>query len=265
MSPSIQVTILGSGTSTGVPVIGCSCPVCMSQDPYNYRTRASIMLSTPMGSHLVIDTGPDFRTQMLRHNVQNLEHVLYTHTHADHCHGFDDLRAFYFHQKKPVHCYLHEEHITDFKTRFAYAFDPRPSLNSRPQVTVTPFRQGVFTVSLPDMTFNVEAWLLPHGQGQSVAFKIGSFVYATDFKTVPEEVRKEWRNRVHTMVASGVRFQSHPTHSSVPETTELMTDLGVRQGLITHLGHEIDYKRDAPKLPCGITLAYDGMKIDAEL
>lgn len=223
------------------------------------------MISTPGGNSVVIDTGPDFRMQMLKHQVKSLEHVLYTHTHADHCHGFDDLRAFYFHQRKPVHCHLHERHMDDFKTRFAYAFDPRPTPNSRPQVVLHPFREETFSIALEDLTLDIESALLPHGTGETAAFKIGPFVYATDFKTIPASVRTRWRNQVHTLIASGVRFHPHPTHSSVPETIEIMADLGVRHGIITHLGHEIDYLRDGPALPPGIFLAYDGMTIDVEL
>jgi phosphoribosyl 1,2-cyclic phosphate phosphodiesterase len=265
MTRRMTVTILGSGTSTGVPVIGCPCSICVSPEQRNHRLRASIMITTPEGEHLVVDTGPDFRAQMLTHKVSRLEHVLYTHTHADHCHGFDDLRAFYFHQKSPVLCYLYKDHVEDFKSRFAYAFDPRPTPNSRPQVTIHPFAPGSFTVSMSRRELTVETELLPHGKGVSAAFKIGPFVYATDFKEVPEITREKWRNQVHTMVASGVRFHAHPTHSSVPETIDLMMDLGVQQGIITHLGHEIAYERDNASLPQGMALAYDGMTIDVDL
>lgn len=265
MTRRLTVTILGSGTSTGVPVIGCPCPICESPDPHDQRLRASIMLSTPEGAHLVVDTGPDFRAQMLAHKVSRLEHVLYTHTHADHCHGFDDLRAFYFHQKSPVQCYLYKDHVEEFKARFAYAFDPNPTPNSRPQVEVQAFTSGAFTVSLGHQNFTVEAEILPHGQGVTAAFKIGAFVYATDFKEIPENIRKKWRHKVHTMIASGVRFHPHPTHSSLPETLALMTDLGVQRGIVSHLGHEIAFERDSASLPPGMTLAYDGMTIDVDL
>ena len=265
MTRRLTVTILGSGTSTGVPVIGCPCPICESKNPRNQRLRASIMISTPEGNPLVVDTGPDFRAQMLAHKVSRLEQVLYTHTHADHCHGFDDLRAFYFHQKSPVRCYLFEDHVEDFKARFSYAFDPHPTPNSRPQVDVQAFAAGVFKVPLGSLDLTVETEILPHGQGVSAAFKIGAFVYATDFKEIPENIRKKWRHQVHTMIASGVRFHSHPTHSSLPETLALMADLGVQRGIVTHLGHEIDYERDSASLPPGMALAYDGMTIDVDL
>jgi phosphoribosyl 1,2-cyclic phosphate phosphodiesterase len=265
MTINLKVTILGSGTSTGVPVIGCDCSICHSESSLNHRTRASLMITTPHGEHLVIDTGPDFRCHMLRHGIRRLEHVLYTHTHADHCHGFDDLRAFYFHQRKPVHCYLHKSHIADFKTRFSYAFDPRPTPNSRPQVLTHSFGEEPIQIHFSDFVLEIESVLLPHGLGQTAAFRMGSFIYATDFKNVPENIKKRWRHHITTMVASGVRFQPHPTHSSVPETIALFQDLEVKQGVITHLGHEIDYHRDSVSLPSGVLLAYDGMTIDVKL
>lgn len=258
MTKGFRVTILGSGTSTGVPIIGCHCSVCTSDLPQNHRTRASIMVSAPGQLPLVVDSGPEFRLQMLRHRVDGIAGVLYTHTHADHCHGFDDLRAFYFHTKEPVDGYLHESHVQDFKSRFAYAFDETPTPNSRPQVRITTFDDRSFQAG----PFEVSPMMLPHGIGETATFRMGRFLYATDFKSVPESIRTLWRGKIDVMVASGVRFHPHPTHSSVPETIALMLDLRVKRGIITHLGHEVEYQRDSLPLPSHIQLAYDGMTID---
>jgi len=255
------VTILGSGTSTGVPVIGCSCVVCRSPDSRLKRTRAALMLTLASGERLVIDTGPDFRQQMLRESVAQLEHVLYTHVHADHCHGFDDLRAFYFHQRRPVTCYVGRPHLEDFRTRFAYAFQETGYSGTKPQVVLQEFGEAPFTV----LGLTVEPIFLEHGHTQTAAFRIGRFVYATDFKRIPPEVVERWRGQVDTMVASGIHFGAHPTHSNIPETLALFKKIQVNRGIITHLTHEVDPARDTARLPDGVVFAHDGMQVDVLL
>lgn len=259
---SIKVTILGCGTSTGVPVITCPCEVCSSTDPYNNRTRSSIMVTDlESGDNLVIDTGADFRQQMLRHKVKKLKYVLYTHTHADHCHGLDDLRAFYFADQKPMHCWIGSRHVQDLKDRFSYVFKEDGYHGTKPQILLHTIETDSFQVG----PFSIEMVELPHGHSMSTAFRIGSFVYATDFKTFPENALEKWKGKVKICIASGVGFKEHSTHSSIPETIEVFKKLGVSKGILTHLTHTVDYKKHRGDLASDVSFAYDGMEFTMDL
>lgn len=258
MSP-FKVTILGCGTSTGVPTIGCHCEVCSSTNPKNKRLRSSIMITRLKDNkNLVVDTTPDFRMQMLRENVKSLDAVLYTHTHADHCHGFDDLRAFYFHTHKPTPCYIAKEHLGDLKSRFSYAFETTGYEGHPPQVELFELKSNF--VLWDD--FEVEVVRLPHGHVETAGFRFGSFAYITDFKVIPDHVFELWRGKVKTMIASGLRFKNHKTHSLIPETIEVFHRLDVKRGIITHMAHEVEFERDSKMLPSHMELGYDGMSFE---
>lgn len=253
---------MGSGTSTGVPTIACQCSVCKSSNSLNKRTRSSILITDLRNSlNLVIDTTPDFRAQMLRHNVMHLEHVLFTHTHADHCHGFDDLRAFYFLNKKAINCWLSKRHASEFRARFSYLFQETGYLGTKPQVVFHEFEQANFSIG----DLNIEVVTLPHGSEWTSAFRFGSFAYATDFKFFPKELMDLWRNKVEVFVASGVGFSPHPTHSSIPETVELFKSLHVKKGIITHLSHAVDHEKVQATLPVNVELAFDGMSFKVKI
>ena len=146
MSDSLAITVVGSGTSTGVPVLGCPCAICKSENPKNRRTRPSIAIKGADGTVLWVDTGPDFREQGLRYDLRELTHVFYTHTHADHCHGFDDLRAFYFHSRRPVRCYVPRQYAEGFRQKFPYAFGNTGYLGTSPQVELEEFEAGELRV-----------------------------------------------------------------------------------------------------------------------
>jgi phosphoribosyl 1,2-cyclic phosphate phosphodiesterase len=255
------VTILGSGTSTGVPVIGCSCATCTSSDSRDKRLRSSVLLQTADGQSLVIDTGPDFRMQMLNAGVTHLTEVLYTHTHADHCHGFDDLRAFYFSSRQPVTCHVATPHCADFRARFSYAFEETGYLGTKPQVVLAPFERTPFAIG----GLKVDPDFVPHGHTQTAVFRIGRFAYATDFKVFPPELIARWRGKIDTMVASAIRYGQHPTHSCVEETLALFDALAVKRGYLTHIAHEMRHAVDELKLPSHVRLAYDGLEIPVEL
>lgn len=254
----LNITILGSGTSTGVPVLGCSCGVCKSKDPKNERWRASIAVRHNNGHTVVVDTGPEFRLQLLRANISTLQHVIYTHLHADHCHGFDDLRGLYFSSEKPITCWLHPTLIPELKQRFHYAFEDTGYLGGRPDIRLLPFPQEHGTTTIADM--EMETFLAPHGNAFTNVLRFGRFAYATDFKTLSDANIKAWRGKIHTMVASGLRWRSHKTHSSIDETLEIFKRLDVERGIITHLNHEIDFEVDSRKLPSHVELAFDGLE-----
>ena len=258
---SVQVTILGCGTSTGVPVLGCACEVCTSKDPKNQRWRASILVKTSENIPIVIDTGPEFRLQLLRAGVTQLQHVLYTHMHADHCHGFDDLRGLYFNSGRPITCYLDAVYAGELKHRFHYAFEDTGYLGGRPdlQLTQLPQKAGMFKVA----GLEVDTVQLPHGNVLTNAFRFGEFAYATDFKEFTQEAIERWRGKIHTMVASGLRWREHKTHSTIGETLAVFKALGVKRGIITHMNHEIEYIRDSKLMPDGVELAYDGLIIES--
>lgn len=253
-----HVTVLGSGTSMGVPVIGCKCAVCLSSNPHNKRFRSSLLLTTTSGKHIVFDTSPEFRLQMLAAGVSKLQHVIYTHTHADHCHGFDDLRGIYFSHHLPIHCYLQAEDLADLKTRFAYAFEEGGYLGEKPKIQLHEIKLQPFDIE----GLEFDPVLLPHGGSNTLAFRVGRFAYATDFKAFPPRDIDHWKGKVDVMVASGLRHRAHNTHSTVGETLELFAKLGVQRGVITHLSHEIDHEIHSKELPPHVSFAYDGMRVD---
>ena len=254
---TLSVTILGSGTSTGVPVLGCHCEVCRSTDPRNTRWRASILVRTNSGTPIVIDTGPEFRLQLLRAGVDSLQNVLYTHMHADHSHGFDDLRGLFFNSQRAITCYMDAAYIQDLKLRFHYAFEDTGYLGGRPDITLTALPADGTPFKVADI--EVETVRLPHGNVLTNAYRFGNFAYATDFKEFPKIAIDRWRGKIHTMVASGIRWKSHKTHSSIEETIELFKTLEVKRGIITHINHDVEYVRDSLKMPPGVELAFDAM------
>ena len=254
----MRITLLGTGTSTGVPIIGCPCSVCHSKDPRDQRTRTSLAIVTEASKVIIIDTTPEFRIQMLRENLTTVDSVLYTHIHADHCHGFDDLRAIYFRTKRSVPCYLPQEMMAEFRSRFDYAFRDTGYLGTKPQVELIATPEGTF--SLHGLEF--EAVRLPHGSVSTVGFRSGRFAYATDFKAFPDHVIEAWRGKIDVMVASGIHFGQHPTHSVIPETTELFKKLGVKRGILTHLAHDVDIRRDLSRLPAYVEFGYDGLSFE---
>ena len=254
----MKIHLLGTGTSTGVPVIGCDCHICGSTDPKNKRFRSSIAVEVD-GEFIVIDTGPEFRLQALRAGITKLKHVLYTHIHADHSQGFDDLRAYSFYDKEPLEVYLLPDCQQEFHQRFDYAI----SGNSGYSGAIPKVRM----ISIPNHEFKVgpilvEPFRLPHGHVTSCAFRSGKFLYATDFKSFSENQIHRLRGKISVMVASGIHFGQHHSHSVIPETVRLFERLGVERGILTHLSHQVDYRKDDDQLPPGVEFAYDGMVID---
>jgi phosphoribosyl 1,2-cyclic phosphate phosphodiesterase len=261
MSDTARITLLGTGTSTGVPVIGCRCAVCTSDDPRNKRTRTSLFVTLPSGDNVLFDTAPELRLQAVRAGLSRIAAVVYTHLHADHCHGFDDLRAFAFHAGGSIPCYLPRAYEAEFRRRFAYALEETGYAGAKPQVDLRVFDEAPFAVA----GVTLEPTMVPHGAFKTAVFRLGAFVYATDFKVLPDALIERWRGRLHTMVASGLHYSPHPTHSTLPETLALLQKLEVKRGIITHMSHEIEHARDGAKLPPDIELGYDGMSVDAPL
>ena len=253
----MKIVILGSGTSTGVPVLGCQCSVCLSDSKYNKRTRSSIAIATDSVGWIVVDTAPEFRLQALDAGIHRVEVVLYTHLHADHCAGFDDLRAFSFGDEHSIDCFMAPEFMEEFKDRFGYVFRDTGYMGAKPKIELKEIIPAGFVVH----GLKIEPIRLPHGHLKTVAYRIGNFLYATDFKSFSSSQIKKLSGKIDTMIASGIHFGEHAAHSTIPETIELFQKLEVKQGIITHLSHEVDYLRDNSRLPDNVFLAYDGMVI----
>lgn len=254
----MRVVVLGSGTSTGVPMIGCDCSVCTSTDPKNSRFRSSIAIMNDTGEWLIFDTPPEFRQQVIGAGIKKLKNVVYTHLHADHIFGFDDLRAFCFKGEDAVSCYVAEDCLEEFRERFGYAFYDTGYSGAKPKIVLKPIPSDPFSIN----GIHLEPIRLTHGNVMTTGFKIGKFAYFTDFKGFPKSFIREWKGRIDVALASGIHFGSHSAHNSVQETMQLFSDLGVKRGYITHLSHRIDYNRDSHRLYKNIEFAYDGLVLD---
>ena len=262
-APKLIVTVLGSGTSQGVPMIGCRCPVCLSTDPRDQRSRSSIYLAAPQ-ANLLVDTTPDLRQQALREGLDHLDAVLFTHPHADHIMGFDDLRRFCEIQGGPLSIYGSAETLAQLQRIFFYAFDPRKLVpgyvHVLPHTITAPFELGGIEITpLP----------VPHGAVSTLGFLFSRagrklLAYLSDCAAVPEPIR-ETISGVEVLIIDGLRDRAHPTHLTVSGAIEVAQAIHAGRAYLTHLTHEkthVDRQRD---LPPGIHVAYDGMKIVFEL
>lgn len=254
----MTVTILGSGTSTGVPVPGCSCPVCLSEDPRNARTRCSALLSHG-GKNILIDTATDLRQQVLREKIGHIDAVLFTHTHADHIHGIDDLRSFNIVSGQAIPIFGSRETLAVIRRNFGYIFDDDLEPGYRPRLETR-------TIDGPFDLFGlaVEPLTLQHGSGVSLGYRVGSFAYLVDCSAIPDEAAARLRN-IETLVIDALRFRPHTTHFNIAQAIEAAGRIGARRTLLTHLSHEVDHARHAAQLPSGVELAYDGQRIEVEL
>jgi len=255
----LQLTFLGSGTSMGVPTIGCRCGVCTSPDPRDKRMRTSVLLSRN-GQHVLIDTTPDFRTQALRAGIQRLEAVLLTHGHADHIMGFDDLRPLSIVQKRPMPVYGNAQTFDIVRRAFAYAFDAKPKVSSVPSVLLKeingPFELlGVKITPIP----------LEHGEMQVLGFRFGGAAYLTDFNAVPESSMSMLQD-LDDLVLDALRDTPHPMHQTVEQALELAAKLKPKRAWFTHIAHDLGHAETNERLKRlgrgNIQLAYDGLQLD---
>ena len=253
------VTLLGTGTSVGVPTIGCRCAVCTSDDPRNRRTRCAIVVRSEAGTVLV-DTPPDLQTQLVREAIPLVHAVVFTHEHADHIFGLDDLRLFPFRLGGPVPLYATQTVEDRSRRSFDYAFHDREETHpgSKPRLE---FRR----VS-PDQDFAVlgQTWTpipMLHGPHfQTLGYRIGDFAYCTDVSHIPESSFEKLRG-VRTLVLGALREEPHPTHFNLEQAIEAARKIGARRTLLTHVGHNLDYAAANRRLPDGIDLAFDGMQL----
>lgn len=250
------VTFLGTGTSQGVPVIACECPICLSVDYRDKRSRSAIHISVDNQS-LVVDTGPDFRAQMLRERIKRLDAVLFTHEHKDHTAGLDDVRSFNFIQKQHMPLYAREQVINQLKKEFSYAFGDAkypgvPLLEVMP-IDIEPFNIGQTTIT----PIEVMHYKLP-----VLGFRVGDFTYITDANHIKaSEIDKIRGSKI--LVLNALQKTPHISHFTLDEAVALAQEIGAEKTYFTHISHKLGKHRDVEKeLPDGIELAYDGLKIE---
>jgi phosphoribosyl 1,2-cyclic phosphate phosphodiesterase len=257
-SPEIRITVLGSGTSVGVPMIGCRCAVCLSQDPRDKRLRPSILVCY-QGREVLIDTTPDFRTQALRFGIGRLDAILLTHSHADHILGLDDVRPFNHMRKDPIPLYGSPYTLADLRTRFDYIFNGAATQSSRPNLECRAFDESGFELfGLPFLPV-----LLRHGDGAVWGFRFGPAAYLTDHSRIPEE-SIEKLGGLDVLFLDGLRYKPHPTHSTIEQSLEYVERLRPRRTFLTHICHDLGHARAESLLPAHVRLAYDGLEIRVE-
>jgi len=255
----VKVTVLGSGTSHGVPAIGCDCPVCTSTDPRDKRTRPSIYIDTG-DCAILVDTSTDLRMQALANDIRRVDAILFTHSHADHVMGLDDVRRFNQMQKSVIPCYGGADTLENLRHMFSYVFHPPKQLGGGlPELSLNPI-DGPFFLGRSRIV-PVPLW---HGALAILGFRIGAFAYLTDCNRIPEE---SWPlltadDGVRWIVLDALRHRPHSTHFSLNEAVAVARQLGVERAYFTHISHDLGHRATNAQLPDGIELAYDGLALE---
>jgi phosphoribosyl 1,2-cyclic phosphate phosphodiesterase len=253
---AMLITVLGSGTSQGVPVIGCQCPVCQSKDPRDKRTRTSILIRTDQVT-VAVDAGPDFRQQMLREGIDHLDAVFITHEHKDHIGGLDDVRPFIFNQSnKPMPLFVDKTALPEIKREFSYAFKehlyPGAPTYEVHLIDETPFDFG---------DLHVEPIKLKHYTLTSYAFRIGKFAYVTDFNEISKKALQRLEG-VEYLIIEALGRRKHYSHINLDQAVEIAIQLKVKKAWFTHCSHHMGKAVDVnAELPDNMMLAYDGLNI----
>jgi phosphoribosyl 1,2-cyclic phosphate phosphodiesterase len=255
--PSIEWTLLGTGTSMGVPMIGCHCSVCSSTEPRNQRTRAGASVRTPLG-RMLIDTPPELRLQLVRERIDLIEAIIFTHAHADHIMGLDDVRIFGYQLKRAVKLYCEADVEEVLRRTFFYAFDEgiADSLHSRPQLEFVRIGLEPFEV----LGTVVRPFRLLHGRTPVLGFRVGDVAYATDCNAIPEESWPLLEN-LDVLVVDALWYEPHPTHFNVPQALDVIARVKPRRAFLTHVSHRLDYATTNARLPANVQLAYDGLRL----
>jgi phosphoribosyl 1,2-cyclic phosphate phosphodiesterase len=253
------LTVLGSGTSMGVPTIGCTCSVCHSSDPHDRRTRPSVLVEYD-GHAILIDTTPDFREQAIRENICHLDAVLYTHTHADHILGIDDLRPLSFlHKPNRLPLYAHPDAAEFIRNMFRYIFVADYKFGGLPLVEMKPLAGPL---DLFGATFT--PIILIHGEAEIYGFRFGSAAYLTDHSKIPEKSLTQLEN-LDVLFLDALRYKPHPTHSTVENSLKVVEQLKPRRAFFTHICHDLPHQATNASLPENVRLCYDGMKLEFEI
>ena len=259
----MRIRFLGTGTSFGIPVVGCDCPVCTSDEPRNRRTRHSLLIENDERA-LLVDTPPELRLQLLREHVTRVDAVFISHLHADHLHGIDDLRIFTVRGDRSLRMLVAREHEADLRGRFPYIFDdsiePHPG-TSAPEIDLISFEGGE-ELSAAGLTLRPLAF--PHGDTWSYGFRTGGLGLIVDAKEVTEEARDALAG-VDVLVVNALwHGNPHPTHFNVEEAVQVAAELGATRTFLTHLTHRVDYEELLAALPTGVEPAYDGLVVEVD-
>jgi len=255
---ALTIVILGTGTSTGIPVVGCRCNVCCSTDYRNQRTRCSALL-TYAGHNLLIDTSTDLRQQALREDIRHIDAVLYTHCHADHVHGIDDLRGFNRPGGRAIPLYADPATLTSLRTNFSYIFNHDQPPGYVPRLSLQPLEE-------PMILFGLEVVPIPlyHGAQTATGYRCGPVAYLTDCNGIPDSSLALLAD-LQLLILDGLRFKPHPTHFNISEAVAIAQTIGAKQTLLTHLSHDVDHPCVDADLPDGINLAYDGQRFSFDV
>jgi phosphoribosyl 1,2-cyclic phosphate phosphodiesterase len=251
----MQLIVLGAGSSAGTPVIGCTCNTCISSNPRNMRTRCSSAIVMPGGEVVLIDTGPDLRQQALREQLTRVDAVLYTHPHADHLHGIDDLRAFCQLQRRKIPLYGNQaavEHITE---RFSYVLREPGDFWEIPVLSMNCAEQ-------PFELFGVTIEPIPikHGRSDILGYRIGNMAYLTDVSEIPES-SLGLLSGLEVLLLDCLRYKPHPTHINLEQSLAYASHINATNTYLIHMTHEMEYESLSQQLPVGVHMAYDGMRL----
>jgi len=252
------LTVLGSGTSMGVPTIGCSCRVCTSSDPHDRRTRPSVFLEYD-GHKVLIDTTPDFREQAIRERITRIDAILYTHAHADHILGLDDVRPLSFRSAEKIPLYAHESTAQSLRGIFRYIFDADYKFGGIARVEIK-----TINGSLELFGARFEPIKIIHGDAEIHGFRFGSAAYLTDFSEIPPESMNRLRD-LDILFLDALRHRPHPTHSTVSNSLRLVEELKPKRAFFTHICHDLPHEETNASFPDHVRLAHDGLKLEFDI
>ncbi len=250
----MEIVFLGTGTSIGIPVPGCSCSVCKSTDPRNKRTRPSLLIKEN-NRNIIIDTPQEFRIQLIRHNIKTIDAILYTHHHADHLLGLDDIRYYNVKMKKSIPIYANKETIKHIKQVFSYIFNPTQIGGGIPQIEINEIDKDFEVCGITFIPL-----IVYHGKLKIFGYKWQNIAYITDASYLPPETIEKIRN-LDILIINALKYKKHPTHFNVEEALNVINTVKPKKAYLTHISHDIEHASLQSQLPANVFVAYDSLHI----